>query len=80
MAVNRFAIGQRVRVVKVGRWNGTPPRGDIMRCITHVGLVREINCGTIGVDIALINKYLGVLQFLPDELEVLDNTSGDSVE
>lgn len=77
---SKFAIGQRVQVVKVGRWNGTPPRGDIVRCITRIGQVREINCDTIGVDIAHPGKYLGVVQFLPDELTVLDNTSGDSVE
>ena len=77
---SKFAIGQRVRVVKVGRWNGTPPRGDIVRCITRIGQVREINRDTIGVEIAHPDKYLGVVQFLPDELVVLDNTSGDSVE
>lgn len=77
---SRFTIGQRVRVVRVGAWNGTPPRGDIVRCITLIGQVREINLDTIGVEIAHFARYLGVLQFLPDELAPLDNTSGDSVE
>lgn len=68
MSVNNFAIGQRVRVVRVGDWNGTPPCRDIQRCVGRVGRVAEIRRDTIGVEITHINKYLGVVQFLCNEL------------
>ena len=81
MAVNRFAIGQRVRVVKVGNWNGTPPNTvmlmKLIGCPFGV-VVTEYDGDTIAVEID--DRRIGVLQFLPDELAVLDNTSGDSVE
>ena len=81
MAVNRFAIGQRVQVVRVGAWNGTPANKDIAMCWMQKGVVCENNGDTIGVEIRTVfAKYLGVVQFLPNELAVLDNTSGDSVE
>lgn len=80
MAGNRFTIGQRVRVVKVGAWNGTPPHWNVKLCQGWDGEVREANRDTIGVAMIGYWAKMGTLQFLPDELEVLDNTSGDSVE
>lgn len=79
MAVNKFTIGQRVRVLWVGDWNGTPPDVRILYLIDFPGVVKECNSDTIGVEIDRYWDY-GVLQFLPDELAVLDNTSGGSVE
>lgn len=77
---SKFAIGQRVQVVRLGDWNGTPPDPKIAWVQYCNGTVREINCDTVGVEIRGVWMRLGVLQFLPDELAVLDNTSGDSVE
>ena len=78
---SKFTIGQRVRVVRVGAWNGTPADDDITWCWWMTGRVEEVNRDTIGVEMTNFHdKYLGVVQFLPAELVVLDNTSGDSVE
>ena len=77
---SRFTIGQRVRVVRAGSWNGTPPAPQVLVCLGKSGVVKEINRDTIGVVTDRAYWDTGVLQFLPDELEVLDNTSGDSVE
>lgn len=71
MAVNRFAIGQRVRVVKVGDWNGTPPLPNLKGLVGCMGPVVEIRDDTIGVLMRGTYWTLGVLQFLPDELEVI---------
>lgn len=80
MAVNRFTIGQRVRVVRVGDWNGTPPLAGYKYLVgQHAVVVRQEERDTITVMFPYWQN-LGTLQFLPDELEMLDNTSGDSVE
>jgi len=78
MAVNRFAIGQRVRVVRVGNWNGTPPNPKLMWHLAgfpYGTVVPPSGYDTIAVKMDL-EHTLGVLQFLPDELEVLDESSG----
>lgn len=80
MAVNNFAIGQRVRVVRVGEWNGTPPDTKLTGLVGYTGPVVEIRDGTIGVLMRGTYWTLGVLQFLPDELEALDESSGGRVE
>lgn len=80
MASN-FTIGQRVRVVRVGAWNGVEPNVVLRLLQGWHGEVKEVNSDTLGVE--MVNDYcktLGVLQFLPDELEVLDESSGGRVE
>lgn len=78
MASN-FTIGQRVRVVRVGAWNGTPPDATAQNAIGGYGhVVESSERDTVAVEMHW--KGLGVLQFLPDELEVLDESSGGRVE
>ena len=79
---SKFTIGQRVRVVRVGAWNGTWPIPWVIDALVHYGTE-----GTVSrtqqpdsISVRMDAPELGVLQFLPDELAVLDNTSGDSVE
>ena len=75
--VSKFTIGQRVRVVRLGDWNGTPPDEKIRWCIRKEGVVKEVNGDSTGVKMDVFPDY-GVLQFLCNELEAIgvDESSG----
>lgn len=79
MASNNFTIGQRVRVVRLGDWNGTPPDkklGWYLAGFPCGTVVKPEGYDTIAVKMDL--HTLGVLQFLCNELEAIevDESSG----